>query len=69
MILEHNILPSNIVAVTFTNKAAKEMKERLKNLIDPKKVEGLIMGLFGSYAAITPLTNTKEHSTLSASGI
>ncbi|TIA90913.1 hypothetical protein E3P81_02272 [Wallemia ichthyophaga] len=48
MILEHNILPSNIVAVTFTNKAAKEMKERLKKLIDPKKVEGLIMGTFHS---------------------
>ena len=33
MIEHHQILPSHILAVTFTNKAAEEMKERLKQMI------------------------------------
>lgn len=69
MILEHNVLPSNIVAVTFTNKAAKEMKERLKKLIEPKKVESLVMGVYGLFVAIPLLTNTQAHSTPYASDI
>ena len=40
MILERGISPYSILAVTFTNKAAKEMKERVENLIgeDGKRV-------------------------------
>ena len=33
MIESHHILPNHILAVTFTNKAAEEMKERLKQMI------------------------------------
>ena len=33
MVLECGISPYKILAVTFTNKAAKEMKERVENLI------------------------------------
>lgn len=32
-LLEHGIKPYNILAITFTNKAANEMKERVENLL------------------------------------
>ena len=40
--------PSNILAVTFTNKAAKEMQERVNNIIH---ADGLSIGTFHSIAA------------------
>ena len=40
--------PKNIVAVTFTNKAAREMKSRLTQLLDGKQLRGITISTFHS---------------------
>jgi len=47
MINEHNIAPWNILAITFTNKAANEMKSRIESIIGEKSKD-LWMGTFHS---------------------
>ena len=46
-LIEQGINPYNILAVTFTNKAAKEMKDRVERLLDHTG-EGLWIGTFHS---------------------
>jgi len=46
-LLHEGILPQNILAVTFTNKAAQEMKERVAKLLHHRST-GLAMGTFHS---------------------
>src|SRR5690606_37619871 len=41
LIQECGIAPKHIAAVTFTNKAAREMKERVGTLLNGKDVRGL----------------------------
>ena len=47
MIEDKNIYPSQILAITFTNKAAGEMKDRVRNLIGDK-VENMWISTFHS---------------------
>jgi superfamily I DNA/RNA helicase len=55
--IERGILPANILAVTFTNKAAREMKERVAKLVprlkkkEGKKPDGPTISTFHSLCA------------------
>ncbi|KAI8089876.1 P-loop containing nucleoside triphosphate hydrolase protein [Halteromyces radiatus] len=53
LVKEKDVRPSSIVVVTFTNKAAKEMKERLEQptLLGFKRSAYLHMGTFHSFCA------------------
>ncbi|MBI2446314.1 MAG: UvrD-helicase domain-containing protein [Parcubacteria group bacterium] len=52
-LLSQDIKPENILAVTFTNKAAEEMRNRIKKLLEIEnlklKIENLFVGTFHSF--------------------
>lgn len=48
LILKKGVQPRNILAVTFTNKAAQEMKERITHLLGGKKRDLPVLGTFHS---------------------
>ena len=47
-ILDKGYTPDSILALTFTNKASREMKERIASLIGDYKARRLMMGTFHS---------------------
>jgi DNA helicase-2/ATP-dependent DNA helicase PcrA len=51
LIREHGVPPRHILAVTFTNKAANEMKERLNRLLEGREARGLWVGTFHAVCA------------------
>lgn len=50
-LLSQGVEPFNILALTFTNKAAREMKERIAQLVGASKAKSLWMGTFHSIFA------------------
>ena len=51
LIAVEGVRPWQILAVTFTNKAAKEMSERVKRLLPDQFIEGIMLGTFHSICA------------------
>lgn len=49
LIREQQVSPDQILAVTFTNKAAREMRDRVNHLVGDDTTDGLVMGTFHSF--------------------
>ena len=48
LILDRKVPPDRILAVTFTNKASKEMKERVEHIVGRKHCKGIVLSTFHS---------------------
>jgi superfamily I DNA/RNA helicase len=50
-LLEQGVAPEQVVALSFTNKAADEMRERIAKMVGKKRAEALVLGTFHSLGA------------------
>lgn len=62
LVLEKTVEPTSILLVTFTNKAAEEMKQRIKSLLAPKLSKSILpfAGTFHSFCARVLRVDGKE---------
>jgi len=60
LILKQQVTPSSILALTFTNKAAQEMRERINTFLGDTPCSGLFLGTFHAYC----LRLLKEYGSL-----
>src|SRR5512137_2538727 len=51
LIANEGVRPWQILAVTFTNKAAREMETRVKKLLPDQATEGIMLGTFHAICA------------------
>src|SRR5512138_2606100 len=51
LIAHEGVRPYRILAVTFTNKAAREMQHRVEKLLGPEATQGMLLGTFHSISA------------------
>lgn len=59
-LINQGLNPKRILAVTFTNKAAKEMKERIESLVSKSQTSNLMMGTFHSICSRILRENYQE---------
>ena len=51
LIAQEGVRPYRILAVTFTNKAAREMQTRVEKLLGPEATQGMMLGTFHAICA------------------
>lgn len=49
LLKNENVDPSSIVGLTFTNKAAEEMRQRISKMVDPKQAKEITLSTFHSF--------------------
>ena len=59
-LLEKGVDPFNILALTFTNKAAKEMRARIEKVVGPA-AQNLWMGTFHSRVCQNPALRSRQN--------